>query len=90
MAKIIIEVDGEKHEGEIKNQTILDYGENAGLDLPYSCRGGICSTCMGKLVSGTVTMDNNMVLTDGELEEGYILTCQSHVTSDSAEVTYDV
>ncbi len=90
MAKIKIHVDGEEYNGEIGNETVLAHGENAGLDLPYSCRGGICSTCMAQLISGTVDMDKNMVLTDQELEEGYILTCQSHVTSEEAEVTYDV
>jgi len=90
MAKIIIEIDGEKHEGEMGKESILDYGENAGLDLPYSCKGGICSTCMAKLVQGEVTMDNNMVLTESEVKEGFVLTCQSHPTTDIVEVNYDI
>lgn len=89
MAKITIHLDGETHEGVIGNETIIAYGESSGLDVPYSCRGGICSTCMAKLESGTVSMDKNMVLTDAELEEGYILTCQSHATSEELVVNYD-
>ena len=90
MAKIILHIDGETHEGEIaSNQSILEYGEANGLDLPYSCRGGICSTCMCKKLNGEVEMETNMILTDGELDEGFILGCQSRVTSESIEVTYD-
>ena len=91
MAKITIKIDGESFEGEIgPDQSILDFGEAQGLDLPFSCRGGICSTCMAMKESGEVKMDNNMVLTDGEIQEGYILTCQSKVVSDEIVVDYDI
>ena len=91
MAEIKIIIDGEEHVGQIgANDTILGYGENAGLDLPFSCRGGICSTCMAQCSEGTVEMANNQVLTDGEVEEGFILTCQSKVTSDYIQVNYDI
>ena len=59
------------------------------IDAPYSCQGGICSTCLARIVKGSVTMDNNQILTDDEVEEGLILTCQSRITSNQIEVSYD-
>ena len=61
----------------------------AGIDLPYSCRAGVCSTCRAKLVRGTVSLDNNVALEDWELEAGYILCCQARPTSPELEITYD-
>jgi ring-1,2-phenylacetyl-CoA epoxidase subunit PaaE len=72
-----------------KGQTILDAALNIGLDAPYSCRGGVCSTCRAKVSEGSVKMNNNLTLTDKEVEEGYILTCQSHPTSAVLKVSYD-
>ena len=72
-----------------KNLTILELALENGIDAPYSCQGGICSTCLARLVKGSVTMDNNQILTDDEVEEGLILTCQSRITSNQIEVSYD-
>ena len=72
-----------------ENLTILELALENGIDAPYSCQGGICSTCLARLVKGSVTMDNNQILTDDEVEEGLILTCQSRITSDQIEVSYD-
>ena len=72
-----------------ENLTILELALENDIDAPYSCRGGICSTCLARLVKGSVTMDNNQILTDDEVEEGLILTCQSRITSDQIEVSYD-
>ena len=59
------------------------------IDAPYSCQGGICSTCLAKLDKGSVKMDNNQILTDDEIQEGYILSCQSRPTSDEVIINYD-
>ena len=72
-----------------KDRTILELALENGIDAPYSCQGGICSTCLARLVKGSVTMDNNQILTDDEVEEGLILTCQSRITSNQIEISYD-
>jgi len=68
---------------------VLEGGELAGLDLPYSCRGGVCSTCRAKLLEGAVEMDHNYALEPWETEAGFVLTCQSHPTTDRVVVDYD-
>ena len=72
-----------------KNKTVLDTAIENDIDAPYSCQGGICSTCLAKLNKGSVKMDNNQILTDDEVEDGYILSCQARPTSDEVEVNYD-
>lgn len=72
-----------------KNQRVLDAALKEKLDAPYSCQGGICSSCMARLKEGKVTMVQNQILTDGEIEEGFILTCQSHPVTDRIVVDYD-
>ena len=71
------------------NLTILELALENGIDAPYSCQGGICSTCLARIVKGSVTMDDNQILTDDEVEEGLILTCQSRITSNQIEISYD-
>jgi ring-1,2-phenylacetyl-CoA epoxidase subunit PaaE len=70
-------------------ENLLDAGLNNGIDLPFSCKGGVCATCKAVLVEGKVDMDLNQALRPEELEKGYILTCQSHPISNKVIVDYD-
>ncbi|HAW19072.1 MAG TPA: hypothetical protein DCX14_02725 [Flavobacteriales bacterium] len=91
MATVIIEMDGKEHTIQVdKKEKILDVALKSGVDAPYSCRSAICSTCMAKLVEGKVEMEMNHVLTDEELEEGFIVTCQSHPVTDVVKISYDI
>ena len=69
--------------------TILDAALKAGADLPFACKGGVCCTCRAKVTKGTVEMDMNFALEEDEVENGYILTCQSHPTSEEVFVDFD-
>lgn len=71
-------------------KTILDAAMDAGLDAPFACKGAVCCTCKAKVLNGTVSMDMNYALTDDEVAEGYILTCQAHPQSADVTVDYDV
>jgi ring-1,2-phenylacetyl-CoA epoxidase subunit PaaE len=88
--RITITVNGVTTDVEAHpDDTVLEAGELAGLDLPYSCRGGVCSTCRAKVVEGCVEMDHNYALEPWETEAGFVLTCQSHPTADRLVVDYD-
>jgi ring-1,2-phenylacetyl-CoA epoxidase subunit PaaE len=70
-------------------ESILEAGLRAGIELPYSCKSGACSTCRAKLVAGEVDMDVNFALEDYEVARGFVLTCQSHPVTDKVTVDYD-
>ena len=83
-------VDGKRREVAVRaHETILDSALRARMDLPYACRGGMCSTCRAKVVEGEVRMDVNYSLEPWELEAGFVLTCQAHPVTDRVVIDYD-
>ena len=68
---------------------ILESVQAAGLPAPYACKGGVCATCRAKVIAGRVEMKKNYGLTDAEVAQGYVLTCQSVPTSENVALTYD-
>ena len=83
-------LDGKEHQLQMQpDQKILDAGLAAGLDLPYSCRGGVCCTCRAKVMQGSVIMEKNFTLEEWETRQGFVLSCQSRPTSDSVKLSFD-
>jgi len=90
-AEVDVVMDGRRRRFTMPRdgEAILDAAERAGLDLPFSCRAGVCSTCRARLVSGSAEMAHNVALEDWEVEAGYILCCQARPTSAALEISYD-
>ncbi|GGH91039.1 1,2-phenylacetyl-CoA epoxidase subunit PaaE [Arthrobacter liuii] len=91
--KITFKLDG--LQGEVASPTharesILNAALRVRPDVPFACAGGVCGTCRAKVVTGSVTMDENYALEQDELDKGYVLTCQSHPTSKEVTVDFDV
>jgi ring-1,2-phenylacetyl-CoA epoxidase subunit PaaE len=88
---VTFRLDGRSSEVELAPDGvgILEAALEVRSDLPFACRGGVCGTCRAKLVEGTVEMEVNYALEPDEIEDGYILTCQSHPTSERVVVDYD-
>ena len=72
-----------------EGKSVLDAALQNKLDVPYSCQGGVCSSCIARVKSGTAEMVTNQILTDEEVEEGLVLTCQAHAASSHLVVDYD-
>jgi ring-1,2-phenylacetyl-CoA epoxidase subunit PaaE len=72
-----------------QNKTILEAALEKQLDAPYSCQGGICSSCIGRVTQGKAQMRQNQILTDSEVAEGLVLTCQAHPITPTVVVDYD-
>ncbi|MCP5406840.1 MAG: phenylacetate-CoA oxygenase/reductase subunit PaaK [Chromatiaceae bacterium] len=90
-SKVTVIADGRGIDFELATvgENILDAGLHNGLELPYACKAGVCSTCKAKLVKGRVDMDITHGLEPEEVEQGYILTCQAHPLSDEVVVDFD-
>ncbi|MCB9261009.1 MAG: 2Fe-2S iron-sulfur cluster binding domain-containing protein [Flavobacteriales bacterium] len=89
-SKVKISVFGQEKTVSVKpNQTILEAAQDAGLDPPYSCTVGVCTTCRAKVYKGEVKMDEREGLSDAEIDEGFVLTCQSHPVSPEVELKYE-
>lgn len=90
-SQIQLHIDGDEYEFDLNTNgiSLLDAAHKSGLDVPYACKGGVCCTCKAKILEGSVKMDVNYSLEQDELDQGYILTCQSHPTSKKVIVTFD-
>jgi len=89
--QVTVVMDGRRRSFEMPSDgtTVLEAAEQAGLDLPYSCRAGVCSTCRTRVVRGAVTMMTNYALEQWEVDAGYVLCCQALPAEPELEITYD-
>ncbi len=90
-SEVTVIMDGEDFTYNLNTSgdSILDAAMDAGADVPFSCKGAVCCTCRAKVMEGSVKMSMNYALTDDEVEEGYVLTCQAHPTSEKVVIDYD-
>jgi ring-1,2-phenylacetyl-CoA epoxidase subunit PaaE len=90
LTEVVVVMDGRRRNFSMpRTEFVLDAAGRAGLELPYSCRAGVCSTCRAKLVNGEITMEQNMALEEWEVKAGYFLCCQARPVSEQIELTYD-
>ena len=91
-SKVTIKLDGSSFDFDLgfEGESILDAALKQGADLPFACKGGVCSTCRAKLLEGEVDMDVNYALEPEEVEHGFILTCQSHPRTEKVVIDFDV
>lgn len=90
-SKVAITLDGTTFELDLayNGDTILDAALKAGADLPFACKGGVCCTCRARVTEGEVEMEVNYALEPDEVEDGYVLTCQSHPRTERVVVDFD-
>jgi ring-1,2-phenylacetyl-CoA epoxidase subunit PaaE len=90
-AKVSVKLDGIMFDFDLEyeGESVLDAALNQGADLPYACKGGVCTTCKAKLTDGKVSMDVNWGLEPEEVAKGYILTCQSHPQTERIVIDFD-
>jgi ring-1,2-phenylacetyl-CoA epoxidase subunit PaaE len=90
-ARVTLVVDGLERAVEFRlgDPSILAAARRTGLDVPYSCQAGVCSTCKGRLLDGEVRMDRNFALTAAEVEAGFVLCCQAHPLTERVVITLD-
>ena len=87
---MVLVLDGKEHEIAIgPDEHLLDAGLNAGLDLPFSCKAGVCCTCRAKITEGEVVMDKNFTLEADEVAQGYVLSCQARATTKRLKISFD-
>jgi ring-1,2-phenylacetyl-CoA epoxidase subunit PaaE len=91
-SKITVKLDGRSFDFNLgfNDENILDAALKQGADLPFACKGGVCCTCKAKLLEGEVEMDVNWGLEHEEVEQGFILTCQAHPTTEKVVVDFDI
>jgi ring-1,2-phenylacetyl-CoA epoxidase subunit PaaE len=89
-AYVTVVLDGEEtHFTQSSKEFVLDAALDAGADVPYACKGAVCCTCRAKVLEGKVEMAMNYSLTDDEVADGYVLTCQAMPRSERVVVSYD-
>lgn len=91
VADVKVIMDGREHELKVRanGAAVLDAALEAGLDVPYACKGAVCCTCKARVLEGEVEMEMNYALTDAEVADGYVLTCQAHPRSQRVVIDYD-
>ena len=90
MIALRITLDGKQHALHMRaDERVLDVALAAGLDLPYSCKAGVCCTCRAKVTAGSVLMDRNFTLESWEVAKGFVLTCQARPTTNEISVNFD-
>lgn len=91
ISKVKVIIDGRESVLDIpaSGDPVLDVALDAGLDVPYACKGAVCCTCKARVLEGQVEMAMNYALTDEEVEDGYVLTCQTHPRSANVTIDYD-
>lgn len=90
-AELVVVLDGKQHTMRLpmEDGKVLDTALEAGLDLPYACKGGVCCTCRAKVLEGKVEMEKNYTLEPWEMEKGFVLTCQARALTPRVVVSYD-
>lgn len=91
-SKITVKLDGLSFDFELgmNDEPILDAALKQGADLPFACKGGVCCTCKARLINGEVDMEVHWGLEEEEIEQGYILTCQSHPKTETVVIDFDI